>query len=347
MAVGPFGQSIIVNEDMPPVDQEEFSQQSSDTELTGDISASLADELRASAVQSTVTTDAVSTPSLNAPSAPATTGDATVVPAPPRRRFRAPGLGYRPHLRRVHINVRLHTLDSFRNRDFRLLWVSTLFVGGGFWFQILLVGWLTFHLTRSPLITSLALGLDGIAFLLAGPFGGIVADLWDRRRLLTMVYAYQSVATAGFAWLVILGRTETWHIFGYVLAMGLSWAVEQPARSSLIPNIVPRQNLVNAFALSTLAFTGTRLAVPVLGGLLIAAVGPGRTLWLGSVMYLGASLAIMLVHTGPANEHETRRGPALGQFVDGARYVRANLSCWPSSSLRVCLPFCSCPLYTG
>ena len=322
MAVGPFGQTIILNEDMAPVDQEECSQQSSDAELTSDISASMADALRASAVQATVGTAAVSGSSLNVPSEPALIAEAPVAKAPPQRRYRGPRLGHLPHLRRVHVNVRLHTLDSFRGRDFRFVWVSNIFIGSGFWIQVLLVGWLTFDLTRSPLITSLALGLEGVPFLLAGPIGGVIADLWDRRKLLMVMYATRAVITAIFAALIIVGDVKIWHIFGFVFAMGLMSAMSSPSRNAMVPNVVPRQNLVNAFAMIMLAHSGTRLAVPVVAGLLIAAVGPGRTLWLGSVMYLGASLAIMLVHTGPAHEHETRRGPALAQFVDGARYVK-------------------------
>ena len=128
------------------------------------------------------------------------------------------------------VRVRVHTLDSLRYREFRLLWVSTLGIGGGFWVQQLIVGWLTYSLTRSPLLTSLALGLEALPFLLGGPIGGILADQWDRRRLLMAVSAYQAAVTAGFSVVVLLDRVETWHIFAFVLAMGSSWAVSSPAR---------------------------------------------------------------------------------------------------------------------
>lgn len=64
------------------------------------------------------------------------------------------------------------------------------FIGGGFWGQQLVVGWLIYDLTRSPLLTSLALGLDALPSLVAGPIGGLLADVWDRRRILVASSAY-------------------------------------------------------------------------------------------------------------------------------------------------------------
>ncbi|MDP6064333.1 MAG: MFS transporter, partial [SAR202 cluster bacterium] len=96
-----------------------------------------------------------------------------------------------------------------RYRDFRFLWLSTLSVSGGFWTQMLVVGWLAYERTGSPLLTSLILGLDALPFLIAGPVGGVLADMWDRRRLLMAGTVYQTLVTIGFATVLILGRGQT------------------------------------------------------------------------------------------------------------------------------------------
>ena len=185
--------------------------------------------------------------------------DAADVPvaAPARHR-------YRPTFRPVRIGVRVHTIDSLRHRNFRLLWTATLLAGGAGWTHQVVVGWLTFYMTQSALLTSLALGLGALPFLFVGPVAGVLADGWDRRKLLALCFGYQATITAGFAGLLVVGSIETWHMFAFVLATGLSSAVLHPAMMSLLPNTVPRESLLNAFALRSLAFNATRLTVPAL-----------------------------------------------------------------------------------
>jgi len=195
-------------------------------------------------------------------------------------------------------------------------------MSGAFWASQIVIGWLTYQMTRSPLLTSLALGLDSLPILLAGPIGGVLADTWDRGKLLAAVSVYQSVVTAAFSVAVVLNLIETWHIFAFVLAMGLSWAVSDPTRGALIPSIVPRQNLVNAFALNHLAFNATRLVVPAVAGLAVAWLGAGHTLLLGAALYLGAATIVAAIDAGNGGQTETRRAPALARFVEAARYVK-------------------------
>jgi MFS family permease len=222
------------------------------------------------------------------------------------------------------VQVRFNTLDSFRYREFRLLWTAKLCANGGLWVQQLVVGWLTFDLTQSPIITSLALGLGGLPFLLGSPIGGILADLWDRRKLLVAVWMYQAAATAGFAVLVLVGRVETWQIFAYVLAMGFGWAVYFPTWVAVVPNTVPRRSLMNAFALTGLAFNVAQFAVPAAAGLMVAVAGPGQTLAAGAAMFLGASLAAAAMRLGPPVRSQTRRVKPWQSFREAVKYVKGD-----------------------
>ena len=72
--------------------------------------------------------------------------------------------------------MRVHTFDSFLHRDYRFLWASTLFFSGAFWMQQVIIGWLTYELTQSALLTSLVMGLDALPILIAGPIGGLLVD---------------------------------------------------------------------------------------------------------------------------------------------------------------------------
>ena len=184
------------------------------------------------------------------------------------------------------------------------------------------MGWLTYDVTRSPLLTVPAMGLAALPNLLVAPFGGVLADRWDRAKLLAGAYAYNGIVTAGFSAAVVFGGIEAWHIFVFILAMGLSQSISHPTRLALVPRIVPREFLINAFAVSMLTSSGARMAVPAAAGLLIVLLGPGRTLLIGATMYLAAAVALGAISVGQATQRRAGPGSVVRDFVDGARYVR-------------------------
>lgn len=240
------------------------------------------------------------------------------IPAP---RVRAPKIA-KPKMRPIRMPARVRTFDSFRYGDYVLLWLATAFSSGGFWLQQVIVGWLAYDVTGSAFWTSLALGLDALPILFVGPLGGLLVDKLDRRKLMAWIYAYQAAVTSAFAAVVLLGALQTWHIFAFIFFMGLSWVISDPARMSLIPNIVPRERLVNAFALNSMAFSVTRLAAPAVGGLLIAGAGVGYALAVEVALQLCAAAAVIPLKAAAANKRSALRlGDVFRDLAEGARYV--------------------------
>ena len=239
-------------------------------------------------------------------------------PASPRR-FR-PHIR-RPHIRPIHMPVRVHTFDSFGYRSYVFLWLATAFSSAGYWLQQVVVGWLAYEITQSAFWTSLALGLDALPILLAGPVGGVLVDNFDRRKMLAFIYGYQAIVTTVFAGIVISGNLEAWHIFAFIFFMGLAWVVSDPARMSLIPNIVPRKNLINAFALSSMAFSVTRLVAPALGGVLIAVAGPGPTLALEAALQICAISVALCLRVAKSDRPSLRLPTVFSELREGVRYV--------------------------
>lgn len=234
------------------------------------------------------------------------------------RRAMAPGAR---RIRGFGAPRRLRTLDSLYHRDFRLLWTSTLTTGAGFWAHLLVVGWLGYSLTGSPLMTALLMGIDALPFLVVSPVGGVIADAWDRRKLMVVVSLYQALVTAAFAGLLALDMVAMPVLFGYVLAMGVSWAMWDPLRTAVIPTTVPRRSLVNAFALNILAFNGSRLIMPTLAGVVLALAGPVPALAAGSVLYaLSAVAASRLALARRTGLGGSRRGP-VRQLAEGALFI--------------------------
>ncbi len=221
----------------------------------------------------------------------------------------------------TRMHVRVHTLDSLRYRNFLLLWLSMTFTSSGFWTQQLVVGYFTFVRTGSPFLTSLALGLQMLPFIIAGPIGGVVADRFDKRKVLVIISVYQAAVTVAFAVLMMLDLVQTWHIFTFALVMGLAVGVADPTRVSLVPSLVGRSNLVNAFALNGLAFNGTRFAVPAVAGLLMVLIGPGATLLVGGLFYLGSTAAVVMLRLDNGHEAESKRTESNGGLSEAVRYV--------------------------
>ncbi len=185
-----------------------------------------------------------------------------------------------------------------------------------------MVGWLTYDVSRSPFLTVLAIGLGTLPYLLTAPIGGVLADRLDRARLLASIYLGKALVYVVFSVVVIAGWVEVWHVFAFVITMGLLQSVAFPARQSIVPSVVPRDYLVNAFAVMLLTSSTLQLALPTLTGLSIEIQGPGATLLVGAVMYLGAAIAVGTVRLPAADRMGTRTESVLGQFADGLRYVR-------------------------
>jgi predicted MFS family arabinose efflux permease len=216
----------------------------------------------------------------------------------------------------------VHTLDSLRYRNFRLLCASFLLVGAGDWTRFVVIGWLTYQLTQSALLTSMALGLGALPLLFVAPLGGVLADVWDRRTLLALSIGVQALTTMGLAGLVVTGRIEVWHIFALILMSGSAGAILGPVSTSMVASIVPRERLVNAFALTSLTYNVTLLAVSAVAGLAINALGPGQTLMTGAVLLLGGSVAVLFIRLEKTGREVARRPVSLMRFREGIGYVR-------------------------
>ena len=113
-------------------------------------------------------------------------------------------------------------------------------------------------------------------------------------------------------------------MFAFVIVMGLLQSAGFPARQSIVPSVVPKEYLVNAFALMLLTSSTLQLALPTLTGLSIELQGPGGTLLVGVAMYLMAAVVVGTIRLPAADRVEPRTASVLKQFADGFRYVRGD-----------------------
>ena len=169
-------------------------------------------------------------------------------------------------------------------------------------------------------------GARSLPLLFLGPVGGVAADRFDKKRLMLTTQAFMVVISLVFATLIVTGLLEVWHIFAFTLLSGVGWAFNMPVRQSIVPNLVPRKDIINAMALNSAAFNVTRIGGPAIAGLMIAKIGPGENFFIQAAMYIGVSITVMQLSL-PQFKTVTNRS-IRGGVTEEAKYV------WHHPTLR-------------
>jgi MFS family permease len=162
---------------------------------------------------------------------------------------------------------------SLRHTDFRRLWISQLVSQVGSQMQVVALNWHVYLLTGS----ALALGFVGLTrvvpIILFSLLGGVVADRWDRRKVMLGAQAAMTVVAVALAVLTFLGGDRLWALYALNALQASAGAFDNPARQSLIPRLVPPRELPGALSLNLTAFHVAMIGGPALAGLLIAGGG--------------------------------------------------------------------------
>ena len=219
---------------------------------------------------------------------------------------------------------KLHTFDAFHSRNYRFLWLATAIFSSGFWLQQVVVGWLAYEITGSPLLTSMALGLDALPILVGAPFGGLISDKFNKKILLSIMYSYQAVLMIGYSVVIAMGYANIWNLFIFIFLVGISWIINDPARMSLLAVIIPKKSLINAFALNSMAFSVMRLLIPAAGGFSLAIFGPAPLFIVEAILMLSAATAIMMIQLDKDSSFDNSDRSAkqlLADLKSGVTYV--------------------------
>jgi MFS family permease len=190
----------------------------------------------------------------------------------------------------------------------------------GTWMQSVAQSWLVYRLTGSAVLLGVVGFASQIPVFVLAPAGGVVADRYDRRRVLMVTQACMMVLALALAALTLSGRITVWQIAGIAALLGVANGFDIPTRQALVAELVPRSDLVNAIALNSSMFNGARIVGPAIAGVLVAAVGEG---W----CFLGNAVSYVAVLGGLASLRIARRAPparpatAFADVVEGFRFV--------------------------
>ncbi|HVJ02603.1 MAG TPA: MFS transporter [Sphingomonas sp.] len=213
--------------------------------------------------------------------------------------------------------------------NFRAYWVARLAATLGQMAMVIVIGWQVYDLARQSMgikAAAFQLGLIGVAqflpLLALSLVAGWVADRIDRRWIARAAVALEAFCALSLAWLTWTGAVSLPWLFGIAALLGVARAFASPALQALSPNLVPKEILPTAIALSSLAWQGGTVIGPAIGGYLYAAAD-----WLPYAVSAGLfllSLTMLLLITPVPRSAAKFPGNPWSQMVDGLRYVRSN-----------------------
>jgi len=213
------------------------------------------------------------------------------------------------------------TWAPLRSAAFRALWIAVTISNIGTWMQTVGAQWLLVDEPGASTLVSLVQTASTLPVLLLALPAGVLADSFDRRRMLIAVQAFQVVVAGTLALLTAAGQMSPALLLTLTFALGCGAAVTAPTYQALIPELVSRQNLPSASALGAISANVARAVGPAVAGVLIAQVGAAAVFWLNAVSF--AVFAFVLIawrrgQDGDAGEPE----PFLTALRTGGRYVR-------------------------
>ena len=212
---------------------------------------------------------------------------------------------------------------SFRFRDFRLLWLSTVLYALGTGMEQVSVGWLVFELTDSEFILGVSAAARMLPFFLLGVLSGVIADRWDR-RILMVVGTLGAVAAASImATLLLIGVTNVWVVILLVIVLGTQMAFGITIRQAFTYDIVGPGFALNGLALGAMANQGGGIAGSLASGTLLETVGPGWQFVAIGVCYLASALVVLIIRN-PGRSDRPSSEPVLQNLMGYIRLVRRN-----------------------
>ncbi|MPM41707.1 Enterobactin exporter EntS [bioreactor metagenome] len=178
-----------------------------------------------------------------------------------------------------------------------MYWAGLLISNTGSQMQVWAIFWHLRVLSDDPIVVS-GIGIAKfLPILLFALIGGLVADTFDRRRVVLITQTAMILIATALGLLTYFGHIQLWHMYILVAIQGIAVSFDGPSRQSMVPAIVPREDLPSAFGLQSIAADVGAVVGPALCGLVIATLGLQWIYWINAVSFLAVIIA--LINMGP------------------------------------------------
>jgi MFS family permease len=215
----------------------------------------------------------------------------------------------------------LHIPPSLKHKKFFYLWLGQLISVTGAQMQLWAIFWHINQLNPNPI----ALGGIGVARILPiiifSLIGGALADSVDRRKVLFVTQSTAALLALTLGLLTQFGSITIWHIYVITALQAVTMAFDAPSRQALVPNLLPKKDLPNAFSMTfTAAQVGSVLG-PALSGVVIAAFGQEAVYYINSMSFVAVIVALILIGHVPQAFAEKAAGVSVAAIREGFRFI--------------------------
>ena len=212
------------------------------------------------------------------------------------------------------------TLRALKHRNFQLFSGGQLISLVGTWMQNVAQAWLVYRLTGS----SLLLGSVGFAsqfpVFLFSPLGGIVADRYNRHRVVIATQTASMILACILAGLTLVHLITVPEIFVLAALLGVVNAFDIPGRQAFLVEMVGKEDLINAIALNSSMFNGARIIGPAIAGVLVAKIGEGWCFFANAASYIAVIIGLLMMRLQPRTHWP--QGSPIAHMIEGFRWVR-------------------------
>ena len=212
-----------------------------------------------------------------------------------------------------------NTFRALKHRNFQLFFAGQFISLTGTWMQSVAQSWLVYRLTGSVLLLGLIGFSSQIPVFLLAPFGGAIADRYNRQKILIITQTAAMLTAFVLAILTLTENIEVWHLFILAGCFGLANAFDIPTRQAFVVDMVGKSDLLNAIALNSSMFNGARIVGPAIAGILVAVVGEGWCFLGNAFSYIAVITGILLMKITPVIRE--RKGSTISNIIEGFSFV--------------------------
>jgi MFS family permease len=210
-------------------------------------------------------------------------------------------------------------LRALRHRNYQLFFSGQLISLIGTWMDQVAESWLVYRLTGSSLLLGTVAFAGQIPVFLMSPIGGIVADRFNRRKILVATQSSMMVLALILAGLTLTHVVQVWHVVLLAALMGVVNAFDIPARQAFVVDMVAREDLVNAIALNSSMFNGARVIGPAVAGIVVALIGEGWCFFANGISFIAVIAGLLLMKI--SRPRLSIEGSPLQNVLEGFRFV--------------------------
>ncbi len=224
-------------------------------------------------------------------------------------------------------------------RNFRIYELGNVLSLLGMWAQRIAVGWLAWTMTHSGTWLGMIAFADLFPTIILTPLAGILADRFDRLRMLVIFQGLAMVQAVALCVLTVLDLIDIWSLLGLTFFLGTSTAFSAGIRLAVIPNLVERKDLTSAIAVNSAAFNISRFTGPAVGGVILSLWDASAAFAFNAVSFLFFMVALLQIKLVEWEPKRRSRGSMFSDAVEALRYVRTHPGIGPMLLLITALAF--------